>query len=207
MRAPLIVLCLLAAQAEAQETTELGPPSVPRPGQTDWTRHRHLGGFFRMTLGGGYLGATPSPSGAASFSSGAATMSAAVGGALAEDWILAADAWVSAAPANRLGKDWTFGLSALGLNLTHYVMPANVFITFVPSVTLVTVSDRNGETVRQTQAGFGARFSLGKEWWVGDHWGIGLAVEGFFASNHERASAQPVWTTTGASLVFSATYN
>jgi len=217
MRAPLVVLCILALQARAQETAappvleaptgEVQPPPGARPGQADWTLHRHLGGFFRMTLGGGYLSTTPSPSGAASFSSGAATLSVAAGGAVAEDWILAADTWVYAAPASKLGKDWTFGVSALGLNITHYFMPANVFIAFVPAVTLVTVSDRNDETVRETQAGFGARFSLGKEWWVGDHWGIGLAVEGFFASNHEQASAQPVWTTIGGSVVFSATYN
>ena len=112
-----------------------------------------------------------------------------------------------AAPANALGRDWTLGLSALGLNVTHYFMPANVYLSFVPSVTMVSVSDAHDETVRETQAGFGAKFSLGKEWWIGDHWGIGLALEGFFASNHEHASAQPIWTTVGGALVFSATFN
>lgn len=222
MRAPLLVLCIVASPGLAQEARpapvfsapatevplEVPAPagSVPRP-RDEEKGYRHVGGFFRMTLGGGYLSTTPSPSGAAAFSSGAASLSAAVGYAVAEDWILAGDAWVSAAPAGKLGKDWTLGLTGFGLNITHYFMPANVYLSFVPSVTVVTVSDKNSDVVRETQAGFGARFSLGKEWWVADHWGIGIALEGFFASNHEQASAQPVWTTVGGSLVFTSTYN
>ena len=183
------------------------PPGSAAQQETDWKRHRHLGVFFRVNIGGGYLSTTPSPSGAAAFSSGAGAVSLAVGGAVAEDWILAADAWAIAAPANALGPEWSLGLSAIGLNVTHYFMPANVYLSFVPSATVVSVSDNHDDIVRETQIGFGAKFSLGKEWWVADHWGIGLAIEGFFASNHERDSAQPVWTTVGGALVFSATYN
>ncbi|MGZ6162844.1 MAG: hypothetical protein ACXWLS_05910 [Myxococcaceae bacterium] len=222
MRAPLVVLCIVASPGLAQEAVPAPAPGapaaeipleVPAPAGTvprhrdEEDGHRHVGGFFRMTLGGGYLSTTPSPSGAAAFSSGAASLSAAAGYAVAENWILAGDAWVSAAPAGKLGRDWTLGLTAFGLNITHYLMPANVYLSFVPSVTVVTVSDKNSEVVRETQAGFGARFSVGKEWWVADHWGIGIALEGFFASNHEQASAQPIWTTVGGSLVFTSTYN
>lgn len=222
MRAPLVALCMLASPGLAQEAAPLDPPvgpgagvplvspppgSTAPPQQTDWKAHRHLGGFFRVNLGGGYLSTTPSPSGAAAFSSGAGASSVAAGGAVSEDWILAADVWVVAAPASSLGPEWTLGLSAFGLNVTHYFMPANIYLSFVPSVTVVSVSDTHDDVVRETQAGFGAKFSLGKEWWVADHWGIGLAVEGFFASNHERTSAQPVWTTVGGALVFSATFN
>ncbi|MGZ6140778.1 MAG: hypothetical protein ACXWLA_08890 [Myxococcaceae bacterium] len=222
MRAPLVVLCIVASPGLAQEAVPAPAPGapaaeipleVPAPASTvprhrdEEDGHRHVGGFFRMTLGGGYLSTTPSPSGAAAFSSGAASLSAAAGYAVAENWILAGDAWVSAAPAGQLGRDWTLGLTAFGLNITHYLMPANVYLSFVPSVTVVTVSDKNSEVVRETQAGFGARFSVGKEWWVADHWGIGIALEGFFASNHEQASAQPIWTTIGGSLVFTSTYN
>jgi hypothetical protein len=214
LRIPLVALCILAAPALAQQVGDIETPvSAPAPVQIplpkdikDATWHRHVGGYFRMTLGGGYLGITPSPTGAARFSSGAALFSASLGYAVAENWILAADGWAVASPANAFGRDASLAVSGLGLNITHYFMPANVYIAFVPSATIGIISNRY-DVVRQTQVGFGARFALGKEWWVGDHWGLGLAAEGFFASQRERSSAQPVWTSVGGGLVFSATYN
>jgi hypothetical protein len=49
---------------------------------------------------------------------------------------------------------------------------------------------------------------IGKEWWVSDNWGLGIAGQ-FFAGrmNDSEAPGAPTWETTAAALVFSATCN
>ena len=55
--------------------------------------------------------------------------------------------------------------------------------------------------------GFGAKLAVGKEWWVSDHWGLGLAAEAVLAITPDSGTNPPTWTTFGGGLTFSATYN
>jgi hypothetical protein len=46
-----------------------------------------------------------------------------------------------------------------------------------------------------------------REWWVGDHWGLGVAAQGLLAINREQGASAPTWSTVSGGSLFSATYN
>jgi hypothetical protein len=85
-------------------------------------------------------------------------------------------------------------------------MPANVFVSLSPSFTALTIDNCMG-FVERTKTGFGGKLAVGKEWWVSAHWGLSVAVQGFFAANHDNGSGTSTWTTVGGGFLFSATYN
>ena len=70
----------------------------------------------------------------------------------------------------------------------------------------VRASDRPG-TSNDTNWGFGLRAALGKEWWVSDHWGLGIAGHVSLTVNQDSGTNPPTWTGLGATVAFSATYN
>ena len=72
---------------------------------------------------------------------------------------------------------------------------------------LVGLSMTTSGTSSSSQAGFGAKVGVGKEWWVGDHWGLGLAGQFFLGINQDTGGDPPTWATLGGGLAFSATYN
>jgi hypothetical protein len=187
------------------------PPAPPRPVQS--TAHRHLGFFLRLDIGLGYLNSSATQGGVdASMGGFAMPLGIAIGGAVAENVILAADLWGSLAfsPTLKLGSssanpsDTSFSLSGLGLNFTYYFMPANVYVSVSPSMTFVSLTSQNVTT--DTEIGFGAKVGIGKEWWVGDHWGLGVAGQFFLGINNDQGGS-PTWTSLGGALAFTATYN
>ncbi len=213
---PVLALLLLAIASvahaqEASPTSSAGPaPAVAAP---DPTAHRHLGFALRLDAGLGYSGTT---GGMASSRSGASgNFGLVIGGAVAEDLILAGDLWgagMFGGWSMMSGGGSGYGLWGTGLNVTWYLMPANVYFSLSPSVTVASSMSYRGSGSMMTgwsTAGFGFKASVGKEWWVGDHWGLGLAAQ-FYASwngNGSQGSPTGTWTTLGGGLAFSATYN
>jgi hypothetical protein len=214
---PWIALLLLPWPALAQDEPIPQPPSSPAPAAVpavDPTAHRHLGLFVHFDLGAGYFRSWASTSGVeASISGPAVPVGIAVGGAVSENWILAGEVWGSLAPSPKLtfggssssADDSTVTVEGVGLALTHYFMPANVYLTLTPAITLL--SNRTGDTTASTDYGFGAKLAVGKEWWVGNHWGLGVGVQVLVAVNKDKGSNSPTWTTLGGGVTFSATYN
>jgi hypothetical protein len=186
------------------------PPEVP----PDPTAHRHLGFFFRLDVGLGYL---QSSTGSRSGSGVAAAFGFAVGGAVTENFILAGECWATANTPSQTVNGQTLnvegasmGIGGCGLNLTHYLMPLNAYLSLIPAVTflsLTTMPGAQGYPDVESSAGFGLKVALGKEWWVSDHWGVGLAVEFTFSTNKEQGTNPPNWTSFGGALTLSATYN
>ena len=215
---PALPLAQAAPPSGAPPAPVLAPVAAPSPAPAPVavvsTAHRHLGFFLRMDLGLGYLDSSASQGGIDySISGFAVGVGIAVGGAVAENVILAGDLWGIAAVSPSMNvngitgtaSDSSMGLSGLGLNLTYYFMPANVYVSVTPSMVIatLTVSGVSGDT----QVGFGGKVGVGKEWWVGDHWGLGLAGQFFFGINQDQGPNPPTWTTLGGALAFSATYN
>lgn len=206
-RLSLIAVLLTApglARAQAPQPT---PPA-------ESTVHRHLGFFLRLDGGLGYAGSSTSVAGASASMTGVAIpFGLVIGGAVSENFIIAGDLWgISAvSPTYSLGgqsasaSNSNFGLGGIGLNLTYYFMPHNIYLSVTPS--LVGLSVRVSGSSSSSQAGFGAKVGLGKEWWVGDHWGIGIAGQFFLGINSDTGTNPPTWTTLGGGLAFSATYN
>ena len=109
-------------------------------------------------------------------------------------------------PSSTSTDSSTVALGAFGLNVTHYFIPANVFLTLTPSATVLGVDKGNG-SIGWRAIGFGMRVALDKEWWVGDHRGLGVAAQGFLAINRDQGASAPTWWTLGGGILFSATHN
>ncbi|HET6983715.1 MAG TPA: hypothetical protein VFI53_16340 [Myxococcaceae bacterium] len=177
MRTLLLVTMVCLPGAVLAQTEEPAPVADP-------TAHRHLGWIFRLDIGADYLKTSASQDGGSlSLSKPGIAAGIVLGHAVSEDWLLGLDIWGLSSFSPTLstggGSDGTRGtllLTGFGLNATHYFMPANVYVSLSPSATVLSMSNGDGGTTPSTHVGFGGRMGVGKEWWVGDHWGVGGAV-------------------------------
>ena len=190
MRALVVLLATLPCAALAQESGASAP--------VESTVHRHLGFFFRADIGVGYLSSSSGGAPQLASSGVSVPLGLAVGGAIAEDWILAGEVWGGFLPKSSNGVSQTLFVYGYSLAVVHYFMPANVYLSFAPGITRLTFE--TGNTAVSSDWGPGAKLAVGKEWWVGDHWGLGIAAEVFLTYNSSR-------TTVAPGLTFTATYN
>jgi hypothetical protein len=180
---------------------QAGPPAPAQEAPV----HRHLGLFAHLDFGVTYLRTTGSKSGSAFAGEGAALgFSAAVGWAPNDEWALALEFWdwKALSPAG-VGSDTSVELQAIGLNITRYLVPANLFATVVISGTRLAITDATGYVdYGSADIGFGFKVLLGKEWLLNSAFGIGLGAELFFSANRDGGNTL---TTLGGGLVFSVT--
>jgi hypothetical protein len=100
-------------------------------------------------------------------------------------------------------------MSDLGLGACYYFMPVNIYLS--ASVTVSRDRLEIDEKKGSTNPGVGAYVSIGKEWWVSDNWGLGVALFAYASRMDARESGTFVGRytvyNTVAGVVFSATYN
>ena len=187
----------------------------------DTTINRHEGFFLRLDAEPGYL--STSVSGATLTGTGVG-MGIGIGGAVAENFILFLHVYSlgtsnptvpsgSTSPGTGVSEVFTVGY---GLGLSYYFMPENIYVSATLAITHFSVAgsqaDSNGTNpnieIGNSYAGPGGRIAIGKEWWVSDHWGLGVAGQLSFAFNKDNGAADaPTWTTFAPSVAFSATFN
>jgi hypothetical protein len=94
--------------------------------------------------------------------------------------------------------------AAIGVGLTYYFMPANFYLSgSVGSGRMeLDMGGFNGETDR----GLMIDLTLGKEWWVGDSWGLGIAAGLQHLSLGEPGTSEK-WSGNSFALRFTATMN
>lgn len=122
-----------------------------------------------------------------------------IGGALRENLILSADLidrtvrgpeLETAGGAEELDDDIALSDATLGVGLTYYLMPANVFVggtLGVGTFRLRNVADDDDPV--DTNPGLSFHAKIGKEWWVGNNWGLGVAVGyGFVGAERDEGS-------------------
>jgi hypothetical protein len=51
------------------------------------------------------------------------------------------------------------------------------------------------------------RAAVGKEWWAGERWGLGVVGQLSLSLNEDSGQNAPTWTTWATTVSFSATYN
>lgn len=95
--------------------------------------------------------------------------------------------------------DGNLSLSAMGGGVTYYIMPANIY--FSGSLGLAWLSEEI-----ETDVGFGLDATIGKEWWVGGSWGLGLAGAFGYHSVPDDLFDEN-WSGVSFGLRFSATLN
>jgi opacity protein-like surface antigen len=211
-----------SAQGQAQgQPPPYGPPpgyGPPPPGygppRAYGGIHTHDGFFLQLDLGAGAMSTSTSYGGSTIDMSGTAgQFSLALGGAVAPNLILAGHLWgvsVSSPDVEIDGQsfgtaDATLGLSGIGLNVTYYIMPVNIYLSVTPSIGVLT--SESGGTTGETENGFALRLAAGKEWWVTDNWGLGLNLSFAHSSNKDKGPGAPSWSTNWFGLALSATYN
>ncbi|MCB9731754.1 MAG: hypothetical protein H6745_03855 [Deltaproteobacteria bacterium] len=210
VRAVVMLLALVAAMALA---------GAPSPARADWDARgfRHNGLLIRLSVGAGFNTATLHGTDPSTTLSGVGGMASfAFGGIIADNLALNADLFamtvfepkVSVGDAD-LGdaKDTTLTIGGLGVGATYYIMPINMYFAASVGVATGTVrTKRGGVTIEgESDPGFGASFMIGKEWWVGRQWGLGVAAQAILASLPDKDDERV--TAFGIGILFSATYN
>ncbi len=163
----------------------------------------HTRFFLRLTAGGGYASSSDD---AADVTGLVGDFTAAVGACVSENFALHGTlfGWSQSNPdveITGLGSgelDGTYSMSGYGGGATYYFMPSNVYLSGSIGVGYLSIdTDLIDET---SDAGFAMDFSLGKEWWVGNSWGLGVAgAFGYFSIEDVNG-----WEVA---LRFSATFN
>jgi hypothetical protein len=197
---------------------EEGPPGQECAPPLDPTLDRHLGFFFRAELGFGFMSTSasmPVEGGITrAFIEGpTVTIGVSAGLSIVENLSLAAEAWMTSAYSPIFGSagqsvrvdDATVDLFGMGLQVSYYLAPANLYLSVTPSLSTLSTSEANVSTA--TKEGFGLKIAVGKEWWIGRHWGMGVSGQFYFGSNLDAGTPGVTWTTLGGAVALSATYN
>jgi hypothetical protein len=210
----------------------LGGRPEPEIEKGDWdpwdhptpNTHNHDGFYLRLAIGfgGSFISGNNSDFvGDVDLSGLGLGTSIGIGGALTENLILNADLFSATVfdstvkqngrrigDASDVGNALAVGedqqLLGFGVGVTYYIMPVNVYLAGSVGLGQVVFEGIDGDR-DSSDLGFGANVMVGKEWWVGTDWGIGVAGQLIFVSvgddllNHVNGLA--------TTLMFSATYN
>lgn len=95
-------------------------------------------------------------------------------------------------------------LSAFGVGLTYYFMPSNIYIS--GSLGLGKLSSEELAAVGETKEYPVFDLTVGKEWWVGSSWGLGMAGAIIYHSLPEKNS-DGSWSGLSLAVRFTATLN
>ncbi|MDE0471323.1 MAG: hypothetical protein OXH57_05230 [Ekhidna sp.] len=103
-------------------------------------------------------------------------------------------------------EDTFLNTSFLGAGATFYTKD-NFF--FSPNIGRGTISFNIDSETTTSDGGFGFLLRAGKEWWVGDQWGLGFALSyrGALGSTELELDLEEKWSSTNFSVSFSATFN
>jgi len=177
----------------------------------------HDGFYLRLHLGGGYghIGASIGGVDQAFVGSGG-SFGVAIGGAVAPNFIIfgnlfgivLSDPDVEVNGTHYGSVSGTTTVAGIGPGIAYYIDPYNIYISGTIGAMSFQGSDSNGNSQIESKTGYGFQGMVGKEWWVTQDWGIGLAGE-FIATGGmaDKVDSSIKWGSTSFALVFSATYN
>ncbi len=178
--------------------------------QTPQSGRRHTGFFLRLSAGLGGTHASLNTEPKITLTGPGLVSSVAIGGALTENFILHADFFGGTAFSPKIKQggreigtiNADLSLSGLGIGVTYYVMPMNLYLSGSVGFGVGTLEVTLGEL--STDVGFAGSVMVGKEWWVSDEWGLGVAGQFMYM----RLPDQNVDVDgLAGGILFSATYN
>jgi hypothetical protein len=193
------------------------PPTMPPPNPG---KERHDGFMLRLALGFGGASMkeklSTSVAGVTSdqISGVSGSFSVDVGGAVSDELVIHArladfvivNPTVKVAGMTSTAKDTTFGALLFGPAVSYYIMPANVYLTGAIGLSWLRYTNQNGDSAA-TDIGPGINVDIGKEWWVSDNWGLGVAARFWYTHvSGKDASIDYKDDFIGAGVLFSATY-
>lgn len=205
---------------EKEEKRDLKPVKRDDRGVQDdeITRHRHDGFFLRILNGFGYWLVVEKDytGGDREFEGFAGVLRLQVGHEIADNLVLFGEYGVftmEKPDMNWQGEtvseaDAEVAIVELGVGLTYYFMPINIYLS--GSLTLSGNSiDLKGEEA-ETGGGLGGYFAVGKEWWISENWGIGVALFAYYGTAEvENKDLDETYDVSNRvfGIAFTATYN
>jgi hypothetical protein len=221
MRAILVALLLFPSVALAQPGAAPPPPppppgyGAPPPayGYEDPKAHRHDGFYLRFFLGLGYTSMNLDDADLTVSGAGGA-FGIAAGFAVSDNLIVFAEIFddIAVNPKVEQGgssidtEDVNAGVVAIGAGIAYYIQPSNMYVSGTLSLGQLTVQ-QDGEEIGESDFGPGVSLMVGKEWWVSNNWGLGVALQLYAGSMKDSEDGGPTWKTTAAAIVGSATFN
>jgi hypothetical protein len=174
----------------------------------------HDGFFLRLSAGAGAANTELDIPGAKTeLDGGSGDINIAIGGIVARNLAIHGTlfGWLVSDPdvtieglGSGTAENTDLDLSAFGGGLTYYFMPVNIYISGSAGAGQLTVDTPAGEA--DTKNGFVGEITLGKEWWVGGSWGLGVAGAFGFHSIPDK-DVDEDWKGTSFAIRFSATLN
>jgi len=173
----------------------------------------HEGGFFlRLSTGGGYASTSLTNGGSKlKLSGGAGDLNIAIGGIVSPNLALHGTlfGWTITDPKVSLGNasgtaNADLTLSGFGGGLTYYFMPVNIYIS--GTIGLGRLRINGAGPVGQSNLGPMFDVTAGKEWWVGESWGLGVALALGLHSVPEKNISES-WSGASVTVRFTATMN
>jgi hypothetical protein len=220
------ILCGSATIAAAQPGAGAPPPPPPPPpgggyypaqpgyGYEDPGAHRHDGFFLRFWIGPAYTSMKVEDADL-EVTGGGGSFGIMAGVAVQENLIVFGQLFDDIATNPTVKQDGqdlgesnvNAGVVGVGAGLAYYFMPSNVYVSGALTYQEITVQD-DGEELAHTDFGPGVSLMVGKEWWVSNNWGVGVALQLFGGSMKDsEAQGSPTWSAAAAAIAFSATYN
>ena len=150
----------------------------------------HDGGFFlRMAIGGGHASTEVEDSlGDLELHGPSGSFDIAIGAVVAKNFAIhgtlggfaLSEPTVEFRGFEEDGDDVNMAMSMVGGGVTYFFGNTNAYVTAsAGAAELIIDFDGDDET---SDTGFAAEVGLGKEWWVGNKWGLGVAVTGGYHS-------------------------
>jgi len=196
LSAAVAVVCLAAPSAAHAQVTE---------------PFTHRGIFLRLEGGGGYMNSNVSyDSASATVSGGALYGGFALGGAIAENLMLYGEIWGMGAPnptvsigsSSTTANNSTLNYGGLGIGIGYFFV-SNIFLGVSVDATRLGVTDSNGDD-SHSDIGGALTLTLGKQWFISDHLGLGLSLKGIGGGNRDNnndSSSATYKTFTGLGTV------
>jgi hypothetical protein len=206
----LAAVLLASGSIHAQESRRAPSNLDNNPAQA----HQHQGFYLSVQLPVGYR-STRGAAGAGDFDIGGAGpgLSLLAGGTVVPNLVVYGEFSTVMAPSPTLQvngssvevPDATSSTSGFGVGVAYYLMPLNIYFggSCLLSRSHVDIED---QTLFETDLGVGMTLRAGKEFWVSDHVGLGLGLEGRLGTMNDKDSTQEL-TSSALSAVLSATYN
>jgi hypothetical protein len=102
-------------------------------------------------------------------------------------------------------------LYGFGAGLAYYFPSLNIYvagaISGISADLTPTDSSSTAMGMPLTKTGPGLELLVGKEWWVSDNWGLGLAGEMLQSWMTDTGDSSVRWHAASYNILFSATYN
>lgn len=179
----------------------------------------HDGFFLRLALGAGSASAKiEPPGGSLEFSGTASAINIGIGGRVSENLLLHGTMWgwalsdpdfdlkVTGVGSSSGTANGRLLMSAVGVGATYYFMPVNLYMSgSIGTGSLTGDKDMKGDS----KTGLALDLMLGKEWWVSESWGLGLAgyVDYISAKDNDILGVSETWKGPSFGVVLSGTFN